>query len=80
MPSRHPPLARLEFSPDSTEKSPLLTVPTRSPEHGAPTTPASLVPAEPTPPEQPASPTTAPRTGNREHDPAGGKVQNHAVE
>ncbi|XP_040500858.1 dyslexia-associated protein KIAA0319 homolog isoform X4 [Ursus maritimus] len=62
MPSRHPPLARLEFSPDSTEKSPLLTVPTRSPEHGAPTTPASLVPAEPTPPEQPASPTTAPRT------------------
>ncbi|XP_002915857.1 dyslexia-associated protein KIAA0319 homolog isoform X2 [Ailuropoda melanoleuca] len=62
VPSHHPPLARPEFSPASTEKSPLLTVPTRSPEHGAPTTPTSLVPAEPTPREQPASLTTAPRT------------------
>ncbi|XP_047589997.1 dyslexia-associated protein KIAA0319 homolog isoform X2 [Lutra lutra] len=62
MPSRHPSPARLEFSPASTEESPLLTVPTRSPDHGAPTRPASLIPAEPTPSEQPASPTTASRT------------------
>ncbi|XP_032717659.1 dyslexia-associated protein KIAA0319 homolog [Lontra canadensis] len=62
MPSRHPSPARLEFSPASTEESPLLTVPTRSPDHGSPTRPASLTPAEPTPSEQPASPTTAPRT------------------
>ncbi|VCW78514.1 unnamed protein product [Gulo gulo] len=62
MPSRHPSPARLEFSPASTEESPLLTVPTRSPDHGAPTRPASLIPAEPTLSEQPASPTTAPRT------------------
>nr|XP_025746821.1 dyslexia-associated protein KIAA0319 homolog [Callorhinus ursinus] len=62
MPSRHPPPARVAFHPASTEKSPLPTVPVQSPEHGAPTPPTSLVPAEPTPPEQPASPTTAPRT------------------
>ncbi|XP_059035449.1 dyslexia-associated protein KIAA0319 homolog isoform X2 [Mustela lutreola] len=62
MPSRHPSPARLEFSPASTEESPLLTVPTRSPDHGAPTRPASLTPAEPSPSEQPASPTTAPQT------------------
>ncbi|XP_059255542.1 dyslexia-associated protein KIAA0319 homolog isoform X2 [Mustela nigripes] len=62
MPSRHPSPARLEFSPASTEESPLLTVPTRSPDHGAPTRPASLTPAEPSPSEQPASPTPAPQT------------------
>ncbi|XP_032197128.1 dyslexia-associated protein KIAA0319 homolog isoform X4 [Mustela erminea] len=62
MPSSHPSPARLEFSPASTVESPLLTVPTRSLDHGAPTRPASLVPAEPSPSEQPASPTTAPRT------------------
>ncbi|XP_032280611.1 dyslexia-associated protein KIAA0319 homolog isoform X2 [Phoca vitulina] len=62
MPSRHPPPARVAFSPASTEKSPLPTVPARSPEHGAPTPPTSLVPTEPTPPEQPASLTAAPRT------------------
>ncbi|XP_064453160.1 dyslexia-associated protein KIAA0319 homolog isoform X4 [Mirounga angustirostris] len=60
--SRHPPPARVAFSPASTEKSPLPTVPVRSPEHGALTPPTSLVPTEPTPPEQPASPTAAPRT------------------
>ncbi|XP_044773194.1 dyslexia-associated protein KIAA0319 homolog isoform X2 [Neomonachus schauinslandi] len=60
--SRHPPPARVAFSPASTEKSPLPTVPAWSPEHGALTPPTSLVPTEPTPPEQPASPTAASRT------------------
>uniref|UniRef100_A0A8C0TQR4 KIAA0319 n=1 Tax=Canis lupus familiaris TaxID=9615 RepID=A0A8C0TQR4_CANLF len=54
--------ARLEFSPASTEENPPVTVPTWRPEHGAMTLPASLVPAEPTPSQQPESPPTAPGT------------------
>ncbi|XP_029098818.1 dyslexia-associated protein KIAA0319 homolog isoform X3 [Monodon monoceros] len=62
MPSHNPSPTSLEFSPATMEKSPALTVTPRSTEHTISTLPASTLPTESAPSQQPVSAPTAPRT------------------
>nr|XP_059877551.1 dyslexia-associated protein KIAA0319 homolog isoform X3 [Delphinus delphis] len=62
MPSHNPSPTSLEFSPATMEKSPALTVTPRSTEHSISTLPASTLPTESAPSQQPVSAPTAPRT------------------
>ncbi|KAM9666223.1 LOW QUALITY PROTEIN: dyslexia-associated protein KIAA0319 homolog [Trichechus inunguis] len=57
MPSHNPPPSSLEFSPATMEENPVPTIPDNT-DHSLTTLPTSAVYSQPTPSEQPESPTT----------------------